>query len=250
MAALRDYPLLLLVVVVPVLYGLVELGHRLARRRGGEEDALHEQFGMARDNAAMLLSLLLGFTLALAMQRYDLRWQQAVEEAAAIGTAQLRVDVLPEPARTDARRMFKDYIDARVAFGAVGFDEDELVRERAKASKIETDLWRSAVAAAREDRTPVMALYLASLNQAIDASDRRLAGLENRIPRTVWVMLGLLAMFTSLMVGLSMRKRSLTAMLLPPLLVAIVGLLIAELDTPGRGVIRGDVRAIARLQAP
>lgn len=245
---LRDYPLSLLFVVVPVLFAAAEIGYRVARRHGGLDPTTHEQFATTRDQAGVLLSLLLGFTLALAMGRYDLRMQQIVEEADAVSTAELRADLLPEPQRSEARRLFKDYIGSRVEFSKVGFDEDALVQARAKSGKIEQQLWAQATAAAEKNPTPITALYAASVNDAIDADDRRLASLENRIPRTIWFMLGVLAIFASLMSGLSMRKRSITAMLLPALMFAIVALLVADLDTPGKGLIHADTRAIARLQ--
>ncbi len=246
--ALRDYPLLLVFVVVPVLYGFAEIGYRIGKRRGGGEEKTHEQFAVTRDQAGVLLSLLLGFTLALAMARYDQRRHEVVQEADAVSTARLRAELLPEPYRSESLRLFKDYVEVRLEFANVGFDEDGLLRVHEKSSKLQRQLWNQADAAAQASPTPITGVYLQSLNESFDAADRRVASLEDRIPRTVWIMLAVLSMFTSLMAGLSVRKRSIPPMLLPSMMFAIVALLIADLDTPGKGLIRVDVRPIARLQ--
>jgi len=247
MPALRDYPLLLLVVVVPVLCAMVELGYRYARRFGAE-DKRYEQFAVTRDQSGVLLSLMLGFTLALALSRYDMRTQQIVEEANAIGTAELRASLLPEPERSDVRPLFKEYVQTRVELVNAGHDPDAIARVRAKSVKVQERLWERTTAAAERSPTPITALFVHSVNETIDADDRRIAGLENRIPRTVWIMLSVLALFSSLLIGLSMRKRSLAGMVVPTLMFAIVALLIADLDAPGKGLIRPNERAIVRLQ--
>ncbi len=246
MFALRDDPLLLLLVVAPVLMVATELGYRLGQKFRGEDEKLHEQFVTTRDQVGLLLSLLLGFTLALATSRYDLRWHQAVEESDAVGTASRRLDLLPEPMRPEARRMFDEYIDTRLEFSNAR-DEAAMQRAHEKSLKVEGRIWAQAAAAAEQKPTPIMASYIASVTDAIDACDRRVAGLENRIPRTIWIMLGVLALVASITAGLSMRKRALAAMI-PPIVFAIVTLLIADLDAPGKGLIQTDQRAIARMR--
>src|SRR3984957_14127054 len=101
MTPLIDYPSLLFIFLF-VFYAIaLEIGFRLASRsRENEDPDLHEQAVGVRDGVIVLLSLLLGFTLALALPRYDLRRQLIVDEANAIGTTDLRAQMLPEPARS------------------------------------------------------------------------------------------------------------------------------------------------------
>jgi hypothetical protein len=54
----------------------------------------------ARDAIGLLLSLLLGFTLAVAIARFDQRKQLLVDEANSISSAVLRARMLPEPVNT------------------------------------------------------------------------------------------------------------------------------------------------------
>ena len=103
---LFDEPFLLLIAAVPAFYGLVEIGYRLGQRGRRVGEKYHEQFAATRDQAGVLLSLLLGFTLAMALSRYDVRKQEIVEEANAIGTMQLRGELVPEPARFASEAAF------------------------------------------------------------------------------------------------------------------------------------------------
>ena len=248
--ALNDHPFLLLIAALPAFYSLVEIGYRLGQRGRRVEEKYHEQFAATRDQAGVLLSLLLGFTLAMALSRYDVRKQQIVEEANAIGTMQLRGALLPQPARSQARPLFRDYVDARVAFARAGLDRDALDHASEESAKVQSQLWTLAVGAAEQGPTPITALFVQSLNETIDAAERRLAGLENRIPSEVWVMLGMLTAFTSILVGLSLQKRSWSAMLIPPVMFAVVALLVADLDTPGTGLIHTGADSIERLRTP
>src|ERR1051326_3697666 len=62
-----------------------------------------------------LLGLMIAFTFSGALTRFDSRRAQAVEEANAIGTAYLRVDLLPASEQPKIREKFRQYVDARIA---------------------------------------------------------------------------------------------------------------------------------------
>jgi hypothetical protein len=248
--ALRDYPILLLAVMVPVMYAMVELGYRIGQRGWRAEEKVHQQFGAARDQAGVLLSLLLGFVLAMSLTRYDLRKQQIVDEANAIGTMRLRAGLLPEPMRSQAAQVIDEYVDARVEFAHAGLGREALAQARARSSELQTRMWAVARGASEVEPTPITALFVQSLNETIDAGDTRLAGLENRVPRAVWIMIGTLAMLTALLVGLSLYRRSLTSMILLPVMFSVVALIVADLDTPDRGLITMHAEALERLKTP
>jgi hypothetical protein len=246
--ALRDYPLLLLVIVAPILCGIVEIGFRIAKRRGASA-SMHEQLTSARDQAGLLLSLVLGFTLSLALTRYDLRIQLIVEESNAIGTTRLRAGMLPEPARSEALRVVDEYARSRLDFAKAGLDPAAQAMARARSSDLQRVLWADAEDAARLQPTQITALFVESLNDMIDLDEKRVSSLENRVPRAVWVMIAVLALLTSLLIGLGMRRRAAWAQFVPPFMFAVVALLIADLDAPGKGLIRGEIGALVRVVA-
>jgi len=228
----------------------LEIGFRLAnRRRDIEDPALHEQAVGARDGVVVLLSLLLGFTLALTLPRFDARRQLIVDESNAIGTAALRAQLLPGPARSTTLDLLRSYTDARVEFsetsGTPGASDAAVARSHA----LQTELWTQAKNAAIASPTAITSLYITSLNDTIDLEAKRLAARRNRVPVSIWVMLFLLSILACLSSGFTLRRRFLLSMVTAPLMIAIVMALIADLDTPGRGFIRLDLDSIRQLQS-
>jgi hypothetical protein len=200
-----------------------------------------------RDQLGLLLSLLLGFTLAMSLSRYDLRKQLVVNEANAIGTAMLRVELLPAPLRPRVRELFRDYVTMRLSFARAGLDEDAIASVRARSKPIEEEIWRSTMAASEASPTPITGLFVQSVNETFDLEDARLAALENRIPPEVWTMLSLLSALAAYMLGTTIFEKSTWAMFVVPLMIAIVAALVADLDTPRAGLIHDDQRAMERL---
>ena len=96
------------VAIVVVLLALIlasnEAGYRFASRQSEKKDE-GEKTQTNAIQAAMLglLALLLGFTFTMALQRFDSRSQAVIDEANAIGTAYLRIDLLPDQPQRAAR---------------------------------------------------------------------------------------------------------------------------------------------------
>ena len=249
MTSLIDYPVALFAVLFVTLVSVVEIGRRLALRTSvnGDKD-LHEQIVAVRDGLSVLLSLLLAFSLAMVLTRFDLRKQLIVDEANAIGTTRLRAQMLAEPARGKILNLLRRYLDARIEFTEAGLHEEKLQVSFTQAKQLQDDLWQQAVAVAQQNPTPITSIFVQSLNESIDLSERRLAALENRIPGVLWIVLIFISMFTCLLVGYSMRRRALLVMLLWPLMISIVLALNADLDSPRAGLIQIGQQSIERLR--
>ena len=61
-----------------------------------------------------LFGLLLAFTFSGAAARYDTHRQLLIEEANDIGTAYLRLDLLPPTSQPALRQLFRDYTTSRL----------------------------------------------------------------------------------------------------------------------------------------
>src|SRR5260370_21284794 len=93
-----DHPLLLAVCLFVFLMAVVETGFRLAVLTGANlDDDSREQIAASRDSLGILLSFMLGFTLAMALPRFDLRKHLVMAEANAIGTTSLPAALFPDP---------------------------------------------------------------------------------------------------------------------------------------------------------
>ena len=244
-----DHPFWLALVLLFLFVGMVEVGFRLAVFTGAvTDDPRREQITASRDALGVLLSLLLGFTLAMGLPRYDLNHQLVLEEANAIGTSGLRAEMLPSPQRETARDLLLRYTQARLAFSRASTDFTELEQSQARTKQIQLQLWTQATAAAQSSPTSITALFLQSLNEMFDLSEKRMTALENRIPQTIWLMLALLGMLTCLMFGYAARRRVWVISVVTPLMIAIVMSLIADLDTPRNGSIQTDLRSLQRVE--
>ncbi len=108
---------LIALAVVALLATAGEIGFRRGVRQRESKESFRSL--MSGTGAAMLglLGLLLGFTLSMAVSRWDARRDVIVDEANAIGTLWLRAGLLEEPLRADLRKSLHDYTDARIALG-------------------------------------------------------------------------------------------------------------------------------------
>jgi hypothetical protein len=250
MTYLLNEPWLLGLVVVISLAGAIEFGRRTASYLHIHDDANRkEQMVAIRDGLFVLVSLLLGFTLALVVPRYNERRALLVEEAISIEKTYLRADMLPQPYRDNAHDLLRHYVDARLELDNAGLDVARFNQATNRSKHIQAQLWAGAVAVAQTDRTTITATYVDSLNETIDLHDKRVAALENRIPLSIWFLIlsvSVIAIFTR---GLTLTRRFWLMLVLAPITIAIVVALVADLDSPSTGLIRLDQRAMQRLKA-
>jgi hypothetical protein len=113
------YQLRVLLVALGLFVGMLlflEIGRRFGSRRL-KEDAGGTGEGVTTVDGAVfaLLGLLIAFTFSGASARFDHRRELIVEEANAVGTAYLRLDLLPAAAQPPLRESFRRYLDSRLA---------------------------------------------------------------------------------------------------------------------------------------
>src|SRR6516225_454845 len=61
-----------------------------------------------------LLALMIGFTFAMALSRFEARRDAVLNEANAIGTTALRARLLPEPERKEVLKLLREYVQTRL----------------------------------------------------------------------------------------------------------------------------------------
>jgi hypothetical protein len=250
MGFLLNHPWPLGLFTAILLAAVIEAGYQTAVRSRIQEDTNRkDQMVAIRDGLFVLVSLLLGFTLALSAPRFADRRALIIDEANAIGTTYLRAATLPQPNRDQAQQLLRQYVDARLDLDSAGLDYDRRKETIERSQRIQGQLWEGITEVTKNDRSAISASYMSSLNQTIDLHEKRLSAMENRIPRTVWLLIFSVSMIAVFTRGLTLAGRFWLTLVLAPLTIAIVIALVADLDTPSSGLIRLDQRSMLRLKA-
>ena len=150
-----------------------------------------------------LLGLMIAFTFSGALSRYDSRRLQVVDEANAIGTAWLRIDLLSASAQPRLRELFRDYVDSRIATYSKLPDIAAARREATQSQRLQNEIWARSVAALRMGETPfgTEVLVVQALNQMFDISAARIAATQIHPPSIIYAMLIGLALASALLAG-------------------------------------------------
>ncbi|WIA55654.1 hypothetical protein N6H05_21950 [Sphingobium sp. WTD-1] len=225
------------------------LTHKGAKEEGGAE-------GYIVSAVIGLVALLLGFTFALAVGRFETRRALVLDEANAIGTAYLRVQGLPEPHRTRLSQILVNYTNNRVDLGAAKPDKaPPLV---VTSDRLLVELWAGTLAATDTIGNSALASSLHSaMNDVIDMDSARKAARKVRVPGEVFLALWLYIAVTAGMLGYARSEtqgRMLAGILF--LLFTMSYMLIIDIDRPANGNIvesQGpmiDLRETLKQQPP
>jgi hypothetical protein len=194
----------LAVAVLGGILGALAIGRHFGRRTIAHSGDAGSAGAVSLEAAVFaLLGLLIAFTFSGALTRFDLRRSQIVDEANAIGTAYLRVDLLAPSAQQKLRQTFRDYVDARIATYKRLPDIDAARGELARSQQLQADIWAQAVAAIRlpDSRPSAEVLLMPALNQMFDITTTRLAATQFHPPIIVYAMLVGLALASALLAG-------------------------------------------------
>jgi hypothetical protein len=215
----------------------LELGFlwgRWAKRRAPERTK-HQLASLVATHMG-LLALMLAFTFGFAANRLDTRKALVIEEANAIGTADLRSRLLLEPYRTNVHRILTEYAELR----AVRLPAGEITLEDAlaKSHHLLASLWVQTEQASRQT-TPsdeMRSLFVSSVNAVIDLNTQRVTVVTlGRIPPMIWITLALITLLglgsLGYESGFKSGQRSLVG--LPLILSCCVAItLVVDLDRP------------------
>ncbi|MFA6135047.1 MAG: hypothetical protein WC869_13620 [Phycisphaerae bacterium] len=244
-------------ITVALIMLAVEAGMWLGRSRRralekkGEAVGGESQAGTVIGAMLGLLAFTLGFTFAFAASRFEDRRQAMVHETNAIGTTYLRTRLLPDPFGADMRRLLREYVDIRVA--AVTNPTEAKIRQAVVDSeKVQEKLWLRTVELVKVDqKLPIDALYVASLNEMIDCQTTRLAVSRFRIPPVVWAVLYEVAVLSMGALGFifGYSGRGGTGLnLIMAIVFGTVIVLVADLDNPVVGNLQVSQTPMIELQ--
>jgi hypothetical protein len=242
-------PIMLAVAVSGALFvGVLvclELGYRLGKREAAEDpEGARAGVGAVEGALFGLLGLLLAFSFGGATNRFNLRRSLIVEEANAVGTAWLRLDLAPSAEQPALRDLFRRYLDARLAIYARLPDLEAARAEMANATEQQGALWARSVEVSRQPGgEAVQRALLPSLNDMFDvATTRTRAGYTHTSPFITGFLL-VVIMLSGVLAGHGMsaaKHRRLGHRLMFAAVTAATMYLIFDLEYPRFGLIRVD----------
>jgi hypothetical protein len=230
-----------------------EIGFRVGRKRREKTDeAAKSSFGAMQGAILGTLGILLGFTLSMAVARYDGRRMTVVDEANDIGTCFLRTKLLPEPHRGQAAKLLREYIALRIEMAHLAIDSTESRKLSDHADDVLMLAWNEATLAVEADPRPVTTgLFIPSLNTVIDDKEKTSALNHHRVPESILWMLMLGAFITMGIVGygegLGSTRLPISRLSLV-LLLGVVILVLIDLDRPRRGAIQVSQQSMVNTQ--
>jgi hypothetical protein len=227
------------------ILSLMFLGRHVGVRRLARHGD-HAVAGVAAVDGAVfaLLGLLLAFTFSGAASRFEARRQLIVQESNDIGTAYMRVDLLPPSAQPELRDTFRRYVDSRISAYRKLPDLDAAREDLANGADLQNEIWRQAVAATRAvDSSATTALLLPAVNQMIDITTTRTVAAQSHPPAAVFGMLLVLVMASSFLAGHAMaagKYRGWLHMLCFASVMSAAVYVILDFEFPRLGLIRID----------
>jgi hypothetical protein len=224
---------------------LMGLGRRVGARRLAKYGEDAGAGATAVEGAVFgMLGLLLAFTFSGAASRFDSRRELIVKEANNIGTAYLRLDLLPSGTQPELRDLFRNYADSRLAVYRKLPDLEAARGELARGAELQNAIWAKAVAGSRAADTPAATmLLLPAINEMIDITTTRTVAAQTHPPALVFVMLLILVMASSFLAGHAMaagKYRGRLHMLCFALVMSATIYVILDFEFPRVGLMRLD----------
>jgi hypothetical protein len=235
-------------IAIPITLGLMlgmlfllEFGRRLGLRHSAAGAAAT---GTLDSAVFALLGLLLAFTFSGASQRFDTRRAQIVEETNNIGTAWLRLDLLPADAQPPLRDLFRNYVDSRLEVYENLQNVEATSAELQRSSALQSQIWNRAVVACGEKRDPATTtLVIEALNAMFDITTTRAAAARMHPPLVVFALLFVLALASAFVAGHGMAYAPSAPWLHMLTFAAMISAsvyLVLDLEYPRAGFVRID----------
>ena len=213
-----------------------------ARRLAAEGEAASKGFSAVEGATFALLGLVLAFLFSGALARFEDQRHLVVEEANDIGTAWLRIDLLPSEAQPRMRELFRSYLSARIAAYQKVPDFDAVRVELDKANVLQGLIWKQATSSLSPTApSAVPVVLLPALNAMFDITTTRTEAIRLHPPMIIFLLLGVLAFACSVFAGYDMASQPRLNRLHSvafALVMAVTAFVIIDLEFPRLGLIR------------
>jgi hypothetical protein len=252
-SVLTILPLLVIVTLTSAILAAIEVGYRAGlRRRARKPDLIRGEPKPIETAVFGLMGLLIAFTFAGAAVRFDGRRMVIAQEANAIETAYLRLDLLPTESQRALREDFRAYLAGRLAVTRDIPDMKAVNVDLEKSAILQRKIWKEAVEATRGSGTATQALVLSAMNEMIDITTVRTVGMISHLPFLVLILLLVTILLSSFLIGYSISAhgtRDWLSAVIFAIAVSCATYVTLDYEYPRVGLIRTDVADQVLIQA-
>jgi hypothetical protein len=221
-----------------VLVVCLEAGYRLGVKRVKAIPNAHEGFGTVEGAVFGLFGLLLSLSFFGAASRLDARRQLIVQEANAIASAYMRVDLLPNAEQPEARQLFRDYLDERIRISETS-NEGAALAEMGNSAKLQQAIWSTAVLATKAG-SPGAPLFATAINQMTEVVRTKAIAVQTHLPELVFGFLIAASLLSGIVAGFGMARghRNWLSVLAYASIVTLTIYVMLDMEYPRAGLIR------------
>ncbi len=242
----------IVLVVLILMFAGFEAGFRMGIKSPAVRDAKRRNV-VANFQVGLisLLGLMIAFTFAMAVGRFNDGRALMAEETDALETAYFRCDLLPDSTRMKLHNVLREYIDIRLLFYQPRLDESKVSAVNRQTREIQNELWSYAPDITKELPDYQAVVVLESLNKLVNASNKRYIAMENHVPELILFLLFLISVLTNVAIGYSCgiaTDRHIFFTILFSFFVCSILVVIMDLDRPRRGFILVSQESLIELR--
>jgi len=196
------------VALLIAMLACLESGRRYGLKKKDEPDTDTAGKKIVEGAFFGLLSLLIAFSFAGAVSRFDQRRALIIAESNNIGTAYLRVDLMSPDVQPRMRELFRNYLDARLAVYSALPNLEAARQELARSINLQNQIWSLAVASTQVpgSHPDCGKFLLPAINSMIEISNTRTWAALSHPPVIIYVLLFLIALICSFIAGNSLAN--------------------------------------------
>ena len=223
-----------------------EVGRRLKiAQLASDPDDAPRSVTLAEGAVFALLGLIIAFTFSGAVTRFQDRRGLVTDEANAIGTAYLRLDLLSPDEQPEMRDLFRQYLDLRLSTYLTARPDAVTLAKLAETDAIQGEIWAKATTESLESGAHPDAgkLLLPALNDMFDIRTTRISVTQNHPPQIVYILLVALSLVSAFLVGYGIsnsRNHAWLHIAIMAFIMALTFFTIIDLEYPRLGFIRAD----------
>ena len=186
-----------------------------------------------------IFGLLLSLSFFGSASRLDARRQLIIQEANAIAAAYARVDLLPQEAQPELRRLFREYVDVRLQISQTP-EENVAEHQVRNSARSREEIWSHAVMASNKDASGAARLLLPAINEMISIANAKTIAVQTHLPGLVLTFLIGAALLSGLVAGFGMARgaRNWLSIFVYAALVTTTLYVMMDMEYPRRGLIR------------